>query len=496
MQALAAVATLLSFAPHGNQIEFRLDHGAAELVWSSPSTFRFRRTLDGALPALTTVTHPSIAVRIEDAPDRVRLRSEFLDISILKHGALVEVRRVDGAPLVSDISEPHSSGAGVTWERKAPADVRYYGLGPRSDKSFDARGKAVAAEVPFLVTTAGYGEYHPGAGTFRFDFTAGDRYSIRAPSVDYYFHFGPTIKQIFEEHKELPVTAQRWLAATDRFGSWETLRIALLRIVHGAMSAMTAPSLPLAPYTGAPAELQSRARQLGSLVDDVSPGVLGLSGLRKQLETFFATYAAEANEKGFPVWHPLPFQFPEDAECNFHTDEFMLGDEMLIAPILQPGGKRSVYLPRGNWTNLETNQLTPGKQTIEVETSSLPVFARNGTIVPLDAKGGMALHYFPSLGAEFFLLETDPDAWTQVHAAPAADIMRLEIEAKKARDYQWVVHHVEKPADVSFEGHKYTEARSDSAMTDRSWFYDAGQKNLHVRVHVAAGEDCIINLTF
>ena len=40
-------------------------------------------------------------------------------------------------------------------------------------------------------------------------------------------------------------------------------------------------------------------------------------------------------------------------------------------------------------------------------TPRLPVFARNGTIVPLAAANGMGLHYFPKLGAEFFFLEED-----------------------------------------------------------------------------------------
>jgi alpha-glucosidase (family GH31 glycosyl hydrolase) len=174
----------------------------------------------------------------------------------------------------------------------------------------------------------------------------------------------------------------------------------------------------------------------------------------------------------------------------------MLGDEMLVAPIVQPGGGRSVYLPRGVWTNLETNAVSNGRQTIEVKTATLPVFARNGAIVPLDSEAGIALHYFPSLGAEFFLLESEPDGWTQVHAAPAADILRLEIEAKKTRDYQWVVHHAERPSQVGFEGRRFAEAASAPAMQDRTWFYDVAQKNLHVRVRVAAGEDCIINLSF
>jgi hypothetical protein len=108
----------------------------------------------------------------------------------------------------------------------------------------------------------------------------------------------------------------------------------------------------------------------------------------------------------------------------------------------------------------------------------------------------MALHYFPKLGGEFFLLEGDIAEYSQVHAAPALDIMRLEIESKKDRDYQWVVHHVERPGSVEFEDRKYREAAVFSELADRTWFYDAGQKNVHVRVKVKAGEDCIINLNF
>jgi len=250
----------------------------------------------------------------------------------------------------------------------------------------------------------------------------------------------------------------------------------------------------LTPYANAPPELVTRARQLGSLVPKVTADAVGLSDFRKQLASFFEVYALEIRDHGHPTWHPLPFQFPEDAEGARHADEFMLGDEMLVAPICEPGGRRTVYLPRGSWTNLESNEVLQGKRTITVETKALPVFARNGSIVPLDSAGGIALHYFPTLAAEFFLAESDIGDYTQVHAAPAADIMRLETEAKKERDYQWVVHHVEKPAEVGFRSVKYREAPSLAAMEDGTWFYDAARKNLQVRVHVRAGQDCIINV--
>ncbi len=347
-----------------------------------------------------------------------------------------------------------------------------------------------------MVSTAGYGEYHPGGGAYHFDFTSDDRYRIQGPEIDYYFYYGPTPKEIFEEHNQQPNRADPWTVNSDRFGSWGTLKASLVRIVQGAMSSANAPMLNLAPYNNAPPELLLRARQLGSLVARAAPGTVGLSGFRKQLDTFYGSYIAELQDRGFPIWHPLPFQIPDDREAIRHPDQFLLGDEMLVAPICEPGDKRTVYLPRGLWTNLETNQATQGPKTITVESKSLPVFARNGAIIPLDAANGIALHYFPKLGGEFFLLEGDIAEYSQVHAAPALDIIRLEIESKKDRDYQWVVHHTDKPTGVAFEDRQYREVASLETMADGCWYYDSTQKNLHVRAKVKAGEDCIINLTF
>ena len=499
-QALAAVATLLAVLPHGNRIELQLDRGSAELIWITPGTFHFRRVLNGLLHPSEETAHEPVTITTAgttgDTGGQVRLRSRLIEVTIEKQGLMVGVRLLDGTPLMLDLTDARSEAGGVVWERQSLPGAAFYGLGPRTDAGFDLRGKSVRAEVPFLVSTGGYGEYHPGAGTYHFDFTDEKRYRIQGPEIDYYFYYGPTPKDIFEEHNLQGNHPEPWSVASERFGSWATLKASLVRIVQGSMSAAITPMFNLAAYNTAPPELQARARQLGSLVARVSPGTVGLSGFRKQLDTFFGSYIAELQDRGFPIWHPLPWQIPDDREGAFHPDEFLLGDEMLVAPIYQPGDKRSVYLPRGNWTNLETNEVTPGPRTITVESQSLPVFARNGAIVPLDAASGMALHYFPKAGGEFFLLEGDIADYSQVHASPALDFMRLEIESKKDRDYQWVVHHVERPSSVQFEDRKYPEVAALSGLTDRTWFYDAAHKNVHVRVKVKAAEDCIINLNF
>ncbi len=493
-QGLAAAAALLSFVTHGNRVELKLDRGAAEVVWVTPSTFHFRRVLAGALPPQAPGGDGApLPIETTEIPDGVRMRSSDLEVLIEKRGALVRARRRDGSPLMTDLTEPVRSGGGFTWERQALPATRFYGLGPRAEPVLDLRGRSISTSDPFLISTAGYGEYHRTGGSYEFDFRPADRYRIHAPAIDYFFYYGPAPKQIFEEHH---AGTAPWSPPQEAVASWDSLRSLLLRLVHGAMSAKLSPSLNLTAYSAAGAELQQRARQIGSLVDDVSPGKVTLSGFRRQLESFFTTYSAELHDRGFPVWHPLPWEFPDDPECALHADEFMLGDEMLVAPIYQPGGKRSVYLPPGVWTNLESNEAFPGRRTITVETTALPVFARNGSIVPLDSEGGAGLHYFPKLAAEFFLYEAEQQDWTQLHAAPAGPILRLQIEARATRDYQWVVHHTERPSSVGFGDRKFNESASQAELHNGSWFYDAAHKNLHVRTRVAAGEDCIINVEF
>jgi len=495
-QALAVMATLVSFAAHGNRIEMTLDRGSAELVWISATSFHFRRSLDGPLgPALGPDRPPEpVTVQVDDTPGTVHIRSKYLDAAILKHGLLVKVSGPNGAPLMADLSEPQKSDTGVLWEREARPGVRFYGLGALPDLELDLRGKSILALDPFLISTAGYSEEYPGPGPFHFDFTAPDRYRIQIPTVDYYFAYGPTPKDISKQRK--PNVTIGPIGSLQYPATWDGLRQDLLEAVHQAMSTPIPRPFSLTAYANAPEELKTRARQFGSLLPGVAPGAVGTAPFRKQLTSFFDIYEIETRDHAHPLWHALPWQFPDDPECAHHADEFMLGDELLIAPIYESGARRQVYLPQGAWTSLESNAEFPGRHTVGVDTKALPVFARNGTIVPLDSDAGMGLHYFPKLGGEFFILEKDIGEYTQVHAAPAADIMRLEIESKKDRDYQWVVHHVERPTDVGFEEEKYYPVTALKALANRTWFYDAAQKNLIVKVRVKAGEDNIINLSW
>lgn len=108
----------------------------------------------------------------------------------------------------------------------------------------------------------------------------------------------------------------------------------------------------------------------------------------------------------------------------------------------------------------------------------------------------MELHYFPSLGGEFFLWEPDADDNSQFHAAPAGDLIRVEVESKMGRLYEWVLHHTKTPGDVFEESMKYTPARSRAELRPGMWWEDEVRNDLHIQLRAAAGSDRIIHVTY
>jgi len=148
------------------------------------------------------------------------------------------------------------------------------------------------------------------------------------------------------------------------------------------MSAATAPMFNLAAYNTAPPELQGRARQLGSLVARVSPGTVGLSGFRQQLDTFFGSYIAELQDRGLPIWHPLPLQVPDDLEPrasgHHHVHErdvrrerladlFRLGDALGLGELVVPDERDAHQLPQGGLVVADQH---PDRHTTSLNTSS------------------------------------------------------------------------------------------------------------------------------
>jgi alpha-glucosidase len=108
--------------------------------------------------------------------------------------------------------------------------------------------------------------------------------------------------------------------------------------------------------------------------------------LRYRLIPFLYSLLEEAHRTGVPLFRPLLLNYQDDESTYNLDDQFMIGNDLLVAPILKPDvSRRRVYLPRGIWYDYWTNKKFSGETTITVDAplDTAPLFIRGGAIIPL-----------------------------------------------------------------------------------------------------------------
>ena len=116
--------------------------------------------------------------------------------------------------------------------------------------------------------------------------------------------------------------------------------------------------------------------------------------LRYRLLPYYYQLGWEAYLMGIPLIRPLFMEFPEDHTTHHIDDQILLGDCMMIAPVLhQDALKRNVYFPNGIWYDLWTELSFAGGNEYDVPVSldHLPIFIRENAIIPM----GPSLHHIP-----------------------------------------------------------------------------------------------------
>ena len=143
--------------------------------------------------------------------------------------------------------------------------------------------------------------------------------------------------------------------------------------------------------------------------------------LRYRLLPYLYTMAQENCSSGVPIARPLILEYPGDANLADEGSAYMLGDNLLVAPVtVQGASTRTVYLPPGYWYDFWTDKGYPGGQSypFTVTLDRIPLFVSAGSILPmapvmnysderpLDTLG---LHLYPPLDSwkPFTLYEDD-----------------------------------------------------------------------------------------
>jgi len=101
---------------------------------------------------------------------------------------------------------------------------------------------------------------------------------------------------------------------------------------------------------------------------------------------YLYTALEEAHRTGVPPFRPLLLNYQDDPNTYNLDDQFMVGNDLLVAPIMKPDvTRRLVYLPAGSWYDYWTNKKYGGGTMISVEAplDVVPMFVRAGAMIPV-----------------------------------------------------------------------------------------------------------------
>ena len=193
----------------------------------------------------------------------------------------------------------------------------------------------------------------------------------------------------------------------DNTSDWEHLKLSIPMVLNSGLSGMVFTGPDIGGFHGdSDAELYTRWIQMASMFPlcrthsshstvDQEPWSFGKEtediarkflNLRYKLLPYLYSAYAQASVQGLPMLRPTFMSDPSDENLYVQEDVFMVGDAILVAPILDKGAtKREVYLPRGVWYDFWTNRLIDGKRTVEVNAplDHMPMFARAGSAIPM-----------------------------------------------------------------------------------------------------------------
>ncbi|WP_405762733.1 alpha-xylosidase [Streptomyces sp. NBC_01420] len=106
--------------------------------------------------------------------------------------------------------------------------------------------------------------------------------------------------------------------------------------------------------------------------------------LKHRLMPYLYGAAAIAHRTGVPMMRPMLLEFPEDPTTRMLDRQYMLGPDLLVAPVFTEDGQVEYYVPEGTWTHLLTGETVTGP-VWRHEThgfDSLPVLVRPGAVLP------------------------------------------------------------------------------------------------------------------
>ena len=118
--------------------------------------------------------------------------------------------------------------------------------------------------------------------------------------------------------------------------------------------------------------------------------------LKLRLMPYLYAAGLEATSTGVPVMRPMVLEFPDDPTARLLDRQYMLGSDVLVAPVFDAAGDVEFYLPHGTWTNHWTGERIEGGRWLRErhEFDTLPLYFREGAVIAWGARADTADYDF------------------------------------------------------------------------------------------------------
>ncbi|MFZ4056608.1 MAG: glycoside hydrolase family 31 protein [Ferruginibacter sp.] len=145
----------------------------------------------------------------------------------------------------------------------------------------------------------------------------------------------------------------------------------------------------LEPYARNHKEAYANANDPWSYGEEAEAISKAYIGFRYQLMPYLYSLFNEAHETGMPISRSLAIYYPHDEKVynNVYQYQSLLGNALMVVPVMPSEKTKKYYLPKGNWFNIYTDEQQMGntERTEETVLHQLPLFVKGGSIIPMQS---------------------------------------------------------------------------------------------------------------